>query len=202
MTEPSASAHALYQCLLEMGDSSTNPVLSVIPDDCSINQADKYPYGNLCFAGRGIKAYYHIHAEPYTRPAEHGHFHVFLETADSQWTHLSGLSMDYMGQPRGWFMVNNWVTGGPWLRSDEMSNLLSGALESGDDDFGVVEKWLFLMLQVYREQLVELLEHRDHHLLENLAGREAEVVLEDREIYDLSSAHIDLGEMIEKKLTA
>ncbi len=186
----------LYQSLLDLGNADTNPVLAILSDPDNIRRDIKYPEGDLRFADIGLRAYYHSHAEPWLRKLEHGHFHIFLrdshEHGQAGWSHLAALSVDKMGQPRNWFCVNNWVTGGAWLDIDEARERLSALSGQDTGSLTMVERWLFYMLMVYQEQLLELLGQRELKLQELCSNNDLSQAMNDRNIYDLAELPVDL----------
>lgn len=196
MLSDKAAVEGLYQSLIDMGNTESNPVLEVLPDPDRFKQGEKYPAGNLKFHGMGLHAYYHNHAKPYIRKNEHGHFHIFITDDASQdteqWQHLAALSVDSMGQAQSWFCVNNWVTGGRWLNTEKAKYDLLKLFQQDTDQLLPVEKWIFYMLAVYFSRLVELLQARDN-MLESLTTTDCpDSILNDRAIYDMAEIPVDL----------
>ena len=200
MISEQTAIEGLHQCLLELGQTQSNPVLAILPEPDQIKQGVKYPAGNLLFAETGLRAYYHSHAEPYIRKNEHGHFHIFIADSSAQespvWSHLAALSVDSMGQPQSWFCVNNWVTGGKWLPADSIKTLLLTLFQQNQhqitEQFILVERWIFYMLAVYYHKLLGLLTLRDCMLSDLSAANDVESILNDRSVYDLAETAIDL----------
>lgn len=175
-----------------MGARRTNPVLLLLGEPPSIQQGVKYPPERLQFGGHGLQAYYHTHAEPWLRPDEHGHFHLFVEADTEQWSHLAALSIDREGQPRAWFTVNKWVTGGVWLDPPALLHRLDTVLDKPlqEATLPLLERWLVDMVALYRRQLPDLLQDRDSAL--QRAGSISSGILEDRNHHELSSQDIML----------
>jgi len=190
------AVEGLYQSLLEMGRLESNAVLEVLPDPDKFKQGQKYPAGNLNFSGLGLRAYYHNHAEPYVRENEHGHFHIFVTDDPSQdvklWQHLAALSVDAMGQAQSWFCVNNWVTGGTWLKAKTAKSELLKLFQQDAAQFAPVEKWIFYMLATYFSRLLNLLEVRDSRIESLAAANGPDTLFKDRSIYDLAEMPVDL----------
>lgn len=196
MISEQAAVEGLYQSLIDMGRSGSNPVLEILPRPGSFKQGFKYPAGNLKFAGLGLRAYYHNHAKPYVRENEHGHFHIFISDKPSQdlkqWQHLAALSVDSMGQAQSWLCVNNWVTAGKWLTTDMAKSNLLNLFQQDTGKLNPVEKWIFYMLAVYFSKLLDLLEARDS-MVESLATADKlKKLFKDRSIYDLAEMPVDV----------
>lgn len=191
-TTTQRAARSLLASLQTMGERRTNPVLLLLGDPPSIQQAVKYPPERLQFGGHGLQAYYHTHAEPWLRPREHGHFHLFVQTRAGQWSHLAALSIDREGQPQAWFTVNNWVSGGVWLDRQTLLQQLDMVLEMTlkDTTLPLLERWLVDMVALYRPQLPDLLQDRDSALQQ--AGSMSPAILEERKRYELSTQDIQL----------
>jgi hypothetical protein len=186
------SAKELIYCIEEFATQQSNPVLSILPEGGILEMKHKYPDPMLSFSGMGLQAYYHCHTSA-TRPkAEHGHFHIFLNINETQWSHLAGLSMDNMGQPLQWFTVNHWVTGESWVNSMEMDNYLTKLLSKELSTVETVEKWILAMLGFYAPTLREILKERDGQIEALSQDIETTSVFNDRNIYLLSQQEIDL----------
>ena len=196
----SQAAEILLQCLLEMGESGSNPVLQVIAGESKIVEEVKYPKGHLHFNGTGWRAYYHCHANHsdihQLFSAEHGHFHIFVRIDDEadKWSHLVALSMDAMGQPLRWFMVNHWVTGETWLEANQLASLMNNIPYQQQEN--VLEQWLLCMLEVFKTEISGLLLTRDQQVdIQNEAQRQ------NRDIYLLAEEKIDLQQKLEQFFT-
>jgi hypothetical protein len=198
------AAKGVYCCLEEMGQRQSNPVLEVLPWPDRVEQGVKYPPGRLCFGDGPLRAYYHVHPEPYLRPGEHGHFHLFVANSQDQsettWCHVAGLSMDQQGQPLHWFTVNNWVTGGAWLDADSLGEAIKTALTNDPANRSLLEQWLAGMLGLYLPELLVVLQERDAVLAAQSTGRSQPEVLQDRAIYELSTLPINLLDRLQTRL--
>lgn len=186
------AARSLLASIQLMGEHRTNPVLLLLGNPPRMRQAVKYPAGRLQFGSHGLQAYYHTHAEPWRRPGEHGHFHLFVQADADQWSHLAALSIDREGQPQAWFTVNNWVTGGVWLDGRVLLQRLDTALDASREGqtLSLLERWLTDMLALYRRHLPGLLQDRDSTLQDS--GTVLQDILEDRQQYELSMQGISL----------
>jgi hypothetical protein len=189
----------VYDCLLEMGEAGSNPVLEVIPADAAVVEQTHYPAPWLDFNGGPLRAYYHCHPQPTRIVGEHGHFHLFARTSPKQWTHLGALSMDPQGQPRVLFSTNRWVTDESWLTAEALQRMPLPELDSSA--LAPVERWLYAMVHLFHEQFIELWWMRDDRLTGIIATHPQEDMLENREYYVLSQISIDLLAKLETTLS-
>jgi hypothetical protein len=185
----------LFDCIQQLAARASNPVLEVLHGVTQVEQEHKYPEPGLTFAGNSVGAFYHCHAVA-SRPAnEHGHFHLFLHCGGDReklqnWAHLTGLSMDRLGQPLRWFTVNRWVSAGPWRTAPELVRLMERNVST--QGLQLVEAWLLAMLAVYQRELVQLINARDQTLIQLTTTADDQAVLEDRRYYEFSACAIDL----------
>ena len=186
----------LLVLLQEMAARNTNAVLQILANVDHLETDCRYPDAGLLFADKRWRAYYHCHETNSICPNEHGHFHLFTDIGDQTWAHVVGLSIDAEGQPLQWFMVNRWVTDGPWL--DRKIFLDQLKYVSANNDECLAGNWLGILLQLYRDTLSDLLKRRDQQL--NLTKGSLQDTLEDREIYALAAQEFDLQFMLEKHL--
>ena len=191
------AAESLFQCLLEMGKQESNPVLQVLSNNLDIEQQTKYPEGLLQFNGMGWRAYYHCHANKddinHLFETEHGHFHIFMRLTEKPetWTHVVALSIDDMGQPLRWFMVNHWVTGEVWLAAPLLSEKLQDIPFA--EQSSLLEKWLLSMVALFIDEIMGLLSRRDQVL--DVNGTDD--YKQDRQHYLLAEQAIKLQDKLE-----
>ena len=197
----------LLTLLQEMAEQDTNAVLTMLTEVDHLETECRYPDAGLLFADKRWRVFYHCHEMISMHSNEHGHFHLFTDIGDQAWAHVVGLSIDAEGQPLQWFMVNRWVTDGPWLEKAVFTDQLKYV--AVNDDEGLVVSWLGSLLQLYRGTLSDLLIKRDEQIELNLTRhlttghlkqRSREDTLDDREIYVLATQAIDLQFMLEKHL--
>jgi len=191
------TAPALIQCISEFAPHNSTPVLSVLPESGVVEYDHKYPEPILSFSGSGLRAYYHCHSWSSPPAGEHGHFHIFVRTTDKNWTHLAGLSMDNDGQPLPWFTVNHWVTGEHWRKPEEIIAAFDAVVEN--DDWLLTEQWLWHLVEFYRPVLEALLAERDVQLNKLSSGNESDELMQDRNVYILSSHDIELFDDIKQQ---
>jgi len=196
---PQKHAINLLESLSFFADKQSNIVLEVL-DGQIPHENEKFPKGELNFAGCGWRGFYHCHAAKDKNPEEHGHFHLFFRCDDDEWTHVAALSIDNQGQPRGWFTVNRWVTGAHWLSASDTSSLLETI--PYPDELTVIEGFLLSMLGLYHDDLKALLFERDRQLTQINASANMDDTLDDREIYVLSHQPIDLQPRLQMAVSA
>jgi len=184
-----------------MGEQNLNPVLLCLSNNLQIQAQKKYPEGLLQFNETGWRAYYHCHANKddinHLFEEEHGHFHLFVRHTEhpESWSHVVALSMDDMGQPLRWFMVNHWVTGETWLTAPLLSAQLHDIPLTEQNT--LLEQWLLSMLALYKDDINALLVLRDHSL--NIKHSHGDIK-QDREYYLLSELAIKLQHKLEQVL--
>ena len=195
------AAEFLYHCLLEMGEQSSNPVLQLLDSSLAIEQNKKYPQGFLQFNDMGWRAYYHCHANNeainHLFEAEHGHFHIFARLSENPetWSHVAALSIDDMGQPLRWFMVNHWVTGETWLNAPLLLKQIQHI--PFNEQSSLLERWILSILAVHEDEINQLLVLRDQGLTNSNSLDIAEELKQDRSFYLLAEQAINLQNKLE-----
>ena len=199
----------LLTLLQEMAAQKTNAVLQVLTDAEQVKTGQHYPEAGLLFADKHWRVFYHCHEATSMHPDEHGHFHIFTgmgghdiadhEITNECWAHVAGLSIDAQGQPLQWFMVNRWVTDGPWLQRENFFRQLAYTDVSDEPD-ALVVNWLISLLQLYRGTLYELLEKRDAVIESHLKKQRRQEIFENRDIYTLATQPVNLQIILEKYL--
>ena len=204
-----AAAESLLASLLEMAELESNPVLQVIDLAKPLQVNKKYPTGLLQFNQTGWRAYYHCHpasrAGNHRFKGEHGHFHIFVRLENpadktEKWSHLAALAMDNMGQPLGWFTVNQWVTGETWQSAATLIPLLKGV--PYDKQTSLIEGWLLSLVVLSRDVIIQALQMRDM-LLEKRqlsSSKEDYDIKQDKELYLLSETSINLQDLLSYNL--
>lgn len=179
-----------------------------------------YPKGDRIDAVTGAQYFYHAHREDFGTE-EHGHFHCFLrchavparlrplplppptEKADAAMTHLVAIAMDRHGQPIRLFTVNRWVTHDIWYAARHHPLLLkrfgfdlSGSGSSGDVYWGVLDRWVTGMLQLFAPEIAWLAVARDRAIAAWQREHGGADPYEARQLEELSSLPIDLTRQI------
>lgn len=184
-----------------MAEAETNPVLQVIDINSPIEENKKYPSELLQFNNTGWRAYYHCHPASRTGnhcfQGEHGHFHIFVRTQNKpeKWSHIVALAMDNMGQPLGWFTVNQWVTGESWSKADDLVKFSSKIPFEKQNN--LVEQWLLSLLSLSHKKVSRILYKRDELIDIKRNDSKGMDVKEDREIYLLTEVAMNIKELLE-----
>ena len=188
----------LLALLQEMVAQNTNAVLTILSDVDHLETECRYPESGLLFADKRWRVFYHCHEATSMHSDEHGHFHLFTDIGNQAWAHVVGLSIDAEGQPLQWFMVNRWVTDGPWLERAVFPDQLKYVVVNDYED--LVESWLGALLQLYSGELSELLKKRDEQIKFYSKEKRRQETMKDREVYMLATQAIDLQFKLEKHL--
>lgn len=206
-SETRRAAQQVYDCLLQMGQQDSNPVLQLFEAGQAPIENKKYPAGFLQFNRCGWRAYYHSHpASGHGRSGkhcfdhEHGHFHIFVQigTDPEAWSHLVALSIDPLGQPQGWFTVNHWVTGELWQDARALTGKLAEISYVKQDD--LLQRWLLAMVALESKSIGLLLQQRDKLLDSKISTSNGSDVRQDKGVYLLSEGAIDLQGLLEEAL--
>jgi len=131
---------------------------------------------------------------------EHGHFHLFHESAEG-FSHLAALSLDAQGRPLRWFCTNQWVTGERWLPASRWRARVHAYRVQTSGRLAPVARWLEAMVRLYREELLALLHERDAAVAR--AGslrRSREALFNNRQLHILSSLPISLQGKVQSLL--
>lgn len=173
--------------LIEAMAADGRPLMTRVIPAGAVVPWDHFPEDDARDPASGCRWYYHVHAPGDRPPDEHGHFHLFLPRAAfgrlaplaappyadpdrPELVHLAGLSVDQQGVPIRWFATNRHVTD-EWLYPalDVASRLSRFRLrDTGADP--LVDRFLTLMVRLFRAELRDLLVERDAALL-SLAAR-------------------------------
>jgi hypothetical protein len=199
MLEAGREALEWRRILAKTGD---NVVAIVLRHQGAFHVLDHYPKGDVFDPESHGQWYYHAHDKG-ERPGEHGHFHTFIrgggmpegigpapladyvpkaERHDIV-CHLIAISMDGSGWPVGLFTTNRWVTGETWFRAHDVCALLDRFEMRMNKPSWPVNRWLSVMLRLFRPQIEELLMQRDERV--RAFGREhsdSPNVYEDRRL--------------------
>lgn len=191
-------AAQVLECIQQMGERHSNPVLELLQDVADFVQGGKYPQPALVFGDAGWRSYYHSHSMPDADAGEHGHFHLFTRNGRG-WMHLAALAMDRDGQPLRWFITNRWVTGSDWGERGNLVSAIDALVPANEPD--LLRQWLTGLLKLYKSELDGLLDTRDSRIAELLPGRSQDDVFGDRTLYELACRPVDLAAKLTSQLT-
>ena len=144
----------------------------------------------------GFRWYYHCHPGGGHTRGEHGHFHLFADTAQRQSdaaevAHLVAVSVDARGMPLGLFAPNRWVTDEQWQPARTTRRLLRGFVMRTPARWAPVHEWLRLLLMAFSPQVAHLLDQRDARLA-RIAPRRRQAFFEDRRVAVMARFPIDI----------
>tara|TARA_A100001015_G_scaffold18154_1_gene21083 strand:+ start:1779 stop:2468 length:690 start_codon:yes stop_codon:yes gene_type:complete len=203
-----SAANEVLSCYHILEESEQNIIQQVLKGEESFFEWDHYPSGEITDKETHCQYFYHSHRE-----GEHGHFHLFINekgipdhfealytpNSDKEkrvYTHLISISMDDYGYPKGFFTVNQWVTGGNMYSAADMTYFIEKFKIELSLPSKEVNTWMNALLQLYYPTIVSLLEERDKALKQELAFRELDSILLDRNIEILSETSICVDEYI------
>lgn len=195
--------------------SDQNVVGQCLANQGVFYEEEHYPQGDVFDRESHAQYYYHAH-----RPesGEHGHFHTFLRAAGMRrmvkpvpytgktkrpngkdaLSHIVAISMNKPGMPVGMFTTNRWVTGETFYRADDVVNMIDRFSIEQSYPCLATNRTLTSLMQLFRPQVVALLEQRDKTLDAWKALHPDRDVYEDRELEITSIVDIN----IERQLTA
>ena len=176
-----------------------------------------YPQGDAKDAACKSRWYYHVHKPGQRHPDEHGHFHLFIhrdQLSDTvgepiagptgkpktgkihaQVAHVAGLSINTIGIPRAWFVTNRWVTEEYLYPADVMIEHLPVFNVDQTQADSLVNRCVTAMVELYRDEISELLIRRDAAMKEHLKAEGPEAY-EHRKYEVLGEVPIDLDAKI------
>ena len=175
-----------------------------------------YPKGDAKDANCQSRWYYHVHAPGKRHPEEHGHFHLFLHRDQlgdvgepiigptkppkkgnkiAQVTHIAGLSINTIGIPRAWFVTNHWVTAEFLYPAEVMIDHLPQFNVDETPQDSLVNRCVTAMVELYRDELTELLRQRDAAMKAHVA-EEGEAAYRNKTYEILGEIPIDLDAKI------
>ena len=195
-------ARQLIDCLQRFGAMQSNPVLHLLEKQAPVANS-RYPEEAIGFGDDTWRVFYHCHDSTDQPSDEHGHFHFFTRSRSADddvtaWSHLVALSMDKMGQPLQWFMVNQWVTDGDWYRNEWLDSSFQQLARAHEN--GLLEQWCQSLLYLYKEEIAYLLRQRDKNLAFLCNSDNLGACFQDRDIYLLSIETVSLVEKLQQQL--
>lgn len=154
---------------------------------------DHYPNADVRDNKHASQYFYHAHPGLQRPFAEHGHFHIFihaeelgLRRSDSRYSpapaHLLAISMDPQGLPSGFFVVNRWVTKGPWLSQKQSERGLHHFQIKGRHGHKEINTFLRALIRLYHAPIMALIKQRDEIMQKLCVGRDRRSVFADKQI--------------------
>jgi hypothetical protein len=154
---------------------------------------EHYPDADVRDNKHASQYFYHAHPGLQRPFLEHGHFHLFvhaeelgLRRPDPRYSpapaHLLAISMNAQGLPSGFFIVNRWVTKGPWLDIAHCERGLKHFQIKGRHGNKEINIFLRSLICLYHAPIMELLKQRDDIMKKLCKGRDRRSVFADKKI--------------------
>ena len=155
-----------------------------------------YPAKDVVDRVHHTRFYYHSHRHP---SQEHGHFHIFVNDQEpGSFMHLAALSMSPQGEPVRWFSTNAWVTGERMRPAGKVTDLLDAFQIQTRGRLACVARWLTAMVQLFRPQLIQLLQRRDIVMQRRCTPQTWQALCEDRRLDVISQCSASLPRRIQQ----
>ncbi len=189
------------ECCRVLARTGDNVVGEVLRGQGTFYEYNHCPAGDVYDYETHAQYYYHAH-----RKGEHGHFHTYLrekgmpegcepvEQSDAEYmtqrddklSHLVAISMDRSGVPIAMFTTNRWVTAENWYAAEDVCAMVDRFKIDHAQPSWATNRWVTVMLRLFRPQIVELLHERDAVVAEWRKRHGDTDVFEDRSL-DLPS---------------
>lgn len=192
------AAEQLVRSMQALAEHNSQVVQTIIAGQEFI-EWQHYPENDVRDEQHASQYFYHAHPglqRPFT---EHGHFHLFVHAEELGMrrtypryspapAHLLAVSMNALGVPSGFFLVNRWVTKGPWLNyADCVSGLEHFQIKARQGKPEVkqikqIHQFLQALISLYRAPILALLQQREQIMQRLSAARDRRSVFADRSI--------------------
>ena len=197
-----AAGAEVVECHRVLTKTGDNIVGELLKNNGTFYEWDHYPPGDVYDRATHGQYYYHAHAADQRFQGEHGHFHTFVrpkgmpagispaqvpgyqppEDPNDALSHLIAISMTPEGLPFRLFTVNRWVTGEVWYRADDVVRLLDVFAIDHAQPSWPVNRWITAMIQLFKPQIVDLLQARDRKVAHWQDRAPETDVFEDRDL--------------------
>ncbi len=214
MAEAGREVAEIHRLLAKTND---NIVGELLKNNGTFYEWDHYPPGDVYDRQTHGQFYYHAHAEDQRFEGEHGHFHTFVrpkgmppgvkpaavpgyvkpEDPNDALSHLIAISMTPAGLPFRIFTVNRWVTGEVWYSAKDVAVLLDFFKIDHTQPSWPVNRWITAMIQLYKRQIIELVEARDRKVAQWQLQYPDRDVFEDRSLEVTSYLDINLDRQVQ-----
>ncbi|MFZ6849501.1 DUF6969 family protein [Undibacterium sp. RuRC25W] len=165
------AAAKLVRSMQTLSERHEQVVQSIIGGDVFV-EWDHYPENDVRDDKTAYQYFYHAHPGLQRPFIEHGHFHLFVHAEKMGMrrpnpryalcpAHLITISMDAQGIPNGFFVVNRWVTKGPWLTKEQCALGLKHFNIQARKGTKEINQFLQALIQLYQPTIFKLLEQRD-----------------------------------------
>lgn len=206
-----AAGREVSECHRVLSRGGLNVVGEVLKGQGQFYKLDHYPKGDVYDNESHAQYYYHAHRE-----GEHGHFHCFLRAkgmppgvkpvagasgpdapqGDQALAHIVAISMDKKGHPIRMFTTNRWVTGEVWYPAEAVVSMVDRFVIDHAYPSWPTNRWITAMLQLFRPQVVALVESRDRVVADREARFPDRNTYDDREFEVITEIAIDIDAQI------
>lgn len=197
-----AAADEVLECERLLAKSGDNIVGELLRGHGTFYEWDHYPNGDVYDSASHAQYFYHAHPQ-IQHTGEHGHFHTFLRPRgmpsgivpapvpkpaptpgdNDALSHIIAIAMDKRGHAISLFTTNRWVTGETWYDARDVIRMLDRFAIDLARPSWPTNRWVSAMLQLFRLEIVALLEERDASVAcWTEAHPEVEDVYEDRRL--------------------
>lgn len=214
MAEAGREVANVHRILTKTGD---NVVGELLKNNGTFYEWDHFPPGDVYDHETHGQYYYHAHAQDERFEGEHGHFHTFVrpkgmppgikparvpefvkpDDPNDALSHLIAISMTPAGMPFRIFTVNRWVTGEIWYSARDVAVLLDYFKIDHAQPSWPVNRWVTGMVQLFKPQIIDLVEARDRKVDHWRLQYPDQDVFEDRSLEVTSYLDIDLDRQIQ-----
>lgn len=216
-----ALPNSLIETFLELDsalrDSSINLIdmLTGLPSaqrsDLPVDETQHFPDDDVFDAVTGAQYFLHRHAAGNAPASIHIHFfqrwtpsELQLQGPETITTHLAALELNSLGEPQGWFAVNQWVVGDYWQPADDTIRLFRDwEIATPDEGRGknipeICHRWLTAYLKLNLSATIyPLLRERDALLDRFVDSYPGTNVLEDRACEVLGYRRINFNSQLD-----
>jgi hypothetical protein len=213
--DPVKAAYTVIETITAMAGEARPLMRRVLPDDSEVHFWQHFPKKDARDRDTRSRWYYHVHKLGDRDADEHGHFHLFLhrtqlpegevptvmppegEKAKAHVTHIAGLSINYQGIPRAWFVTNRFITNEFLYPADVIIAHLPDYMVDNTQEDSLVNRFVTAMVALYREEIAELLRLRDIRQAELVAEHGTAAYEKASGVDVLASIPIDLDAKLE-----
>lgn len=186
------AANAVVTAVHQLSTKNSQIVQQTIGNRCFV-EWEHYPDNDVRDSKHHTQYFYHAHPGKQRPFTEHGHFHLFVHAQElglrppttnysEAPAHLLAISMDAAGMPNGFFIVNRWVTKGPWLSRQQCEIALDHFTVAGKQGDKQVNGALGALLRLYRQAILDVFEERDNTMRKLCKSRDRRSVFADQNI--------------------
>ncbi len=210
LSRMATAAETVVDCMRELHESGSNLFLEALRGSEEFVEWEHYPHDDVRDPDTHAQFFLHAHAPDDRDRPDYAHFHVFMGAAGmppgvhpaeldgygacpaaetAAMSHLVAISMTPTGMPERLFTTNRWVTDETWYRAPDVIAMLDGFAVGGARS---LDRWITLMLVLFRPQIERLLHERDAAVDRWHATYPGTDVFEDRRLDITSSMDISL----------